>query len=53
MFYIGCVRRSLFIRGTWRWNCWVREATAWLEMYCPKLIRSDYPGLITRRALLK
>lgn len=28
---IGKIRRFLFIRGTWKWNAWVRDITAWLE----------------------
>ncbi len=28
---IGNVRRKLFIKGTWKWNAWVRDITAWLE----------------------
>jgi len=40
MFFIGTVRRALMIRGTWRWNGWVRSATAWLEEHARWLIRS-------------
>ncbi len=31
MFFIGSVRRFLFIRGEHRWNAWVRDVTAKLE----------------------
>jgi len=28
---IGKIRRFLFIKGTWKWNAWVRDITAKLE----------------------
>jgi hypothetical protein len=31
MFFIGDIRRFFMIRGTWRWNAWVRDITAKLE----------------------
>lgn len=31
MFYIGCVRRALFINRDSKWNAFVRETTAKLE----------------------
>ena len=31
MFFIGTVRRSLMIKGTWKWNALVRDITARLE----------------------
>lgn len=31
MFFIGDLRRFLFIRGTHKWNGWVRGVTAQLE----------------------
>jgi hypothetical protein len=31
MFFIGDVRRFCIIRGTWRWNAWVRDITAKIE----------------------
>jgi len=31
MFFIGTLRRSLFIRGTWKWNAIVRDITAKLD----------------------
>ena len=31
MFFIGTVRRFLMIKGTWKWNAWVRDITAKLE----------------------
>lgn len=30
--YIGNVRRFLLIRGTWKWNAWVRDITSKLEI---------------------
>ena len=30
---IGDIRRALFIRGTWKWNAWVRDVTAWVEAW--------------------
>lgn len=30
---IGTVRRALMIRGTWKWNAWIRDFTAKLEMF--------------------
>ena len=41
MFFIGDIRRALFVGGTHRWNCLVREATAWLEVHAAWLIRSE------------
>lgn len=38
--FIGDARQMLFISGTHRWNGWVRDATAWLEVHCPWLIQS-------------
>jgi len=29
---IGTLRRALMIRGTWKWNAWVRDITARMEM---------------------
>ena len=29
--YIGAIRRALFIKGTHKWNAWVRDFTARLE----------------------
>ncbi|HDY86923.1 MAG TPA: hypothetical protein ENH82_02270 [bacterium] len=40
MFSIGTVRRFLFIKGTYRWNAWVRDITAWVEIHIPWLIGS-------------
>jgi len=31
MFFIGDIRRLLFIKGIHRWNAWVRDITAKLE----------------------
>ncbi len=31
MFFIGTFRRSLFFRGTHKWNAWVRDITAKFE----------------------
>ncbi len=31
MFYIGSLRRFLFVKGTHKWNAWVRDITARLE----------------------
>ena len=31
MFFIGTVRRFLFVKGTHKWNAWVRDITAKLE----------------------
>ena len=31
MFFIGTIRRLLFIYGTHKWNAWVRDITARLE----------------------
>ena len=28
---IGRVRKALLIRGSWKWNAWVRDFTAWLD----------------------
>ena len=39
MFFIGTIRRLLFIRGAHRWNAWVRDVTARLEGIW--LIRSE------------
>ena len=38
MFFIGDIRRFLMIKGTWKWNAWVRDLTATLEG--TRLIRS-------------
>ena len=40
MFFLGNVRRFLFIKGTYLWNAWVRDITAWLEIHTPWLIGS-------------
>jgi hypothetical protein len=37
--FIGTVRRALLVRGSHRWNGWVRSATAWLELR--GLLRSE------------
>ena len=29
---IGTVRRVLMIKGNWKWNAWVRDITAKLEL---------------------
>jgi len=39
MFFIGSVRRFLFVKGTHKWNAWVRDVTAWLEIKTPWFIR--------------
>lgn len=31
MFFIGDIRRFLFIKGNWKWNAWVRDLTAKIE----------------------
>ncbi len=31
MFFIGSLRRFLFLSGSWKWNAWVRDVTAKLE----------------------
>ncbi len=31
MLFVGDVRRALLIRGSHRWNAWVRDVTARLE----------------------
>ena len=38
MFFIGSVRRLLMIKGTHKWNGWIRDLTAKLE--ATPLIRS-------------
>lgn len=40
MFFIGSVRRILFIRGSHSWNAYVRDVTAWMEVHCPLLVTS-------------
>ena len=30
------LRRRLLIRGSWKWNRWVRDATAWVEQLCSR-----------------
>lgn len=27
------LRKRLLIPGTWKWNAWVRDWTAWLEFH--------------------
>ena len=39
MFFIGDVRRFLFISGSWKWNAVVRDVTALLES--TRIIRSN------------
>lgn len=29
-------RLRLLIPGTWKWNAWVRDVTAWLEIKFPR-----------------
>ena len=40
LLHIGSVRRALFLRGTWKWNVWVRDFTAMVERRCPWLLGS-------------
>jgi len=32
LLHIGKVRHFLFISGTHRWNGWIRDWTAWVEL---------------------
>ncbi len=40
MFFIGSLRRFLFIPWESRWNACVRDITAWFEVNVPRFIRS-------------
>lgn len=40
LLHIGNVRRSFFLKGSHKWNGWVRDFTAWLELQMPWLIGS-------------
>lgn len=31
MFFIGAVRKFFIIRGSWKWNLWIRDITGALE----------------------
>lgn len=31
MFFIGTLRRALMLKGSWKWNAYVRDVTAKLE----------------------
>ena len=45
MIHIGKQRRALFITGTWKWNAWVRDSTAWMERKLPWLLHWSFPDI--------
>ena len=40
LLHIGRVRRALLLPGSWKWNAWMRDWTAMVELRCPWLIGS-------------
>lgn len=45
MRWIGSARRLLFLPGSWRWNAWVRDVTAWIEGWLSVVVLLLLAGL--------
>jgi hypothetical protein len=41
MIFIGDLRRLLFVKGNHKWNAYVRDITAWLEIHANWLVTSE------------